>query len=97
MAGSRGLEISPVETSSVRVPCNQQSQPSAHAEMICKSDGVNLEQLVMARNRGILDLSPEDEVAGELVYFQHRLLENAVARKNLSGLFFAPFYLLGLC
>ena len=59
--------------------------------MICKSDGENLEQLVKARNTGVLELSPEDEVVGELIYFQNRLLGNAVARKNLSGLFFTPF------
>ncbi|RVX22588.1 Bromodomain-containing protein 1 [Vitis vinifera] len=41
-------------------------------------------QLVKARNTGVLELSPEDEVVGELIYFQNRLLGNAVARKNLS-------------
>lgn len=82
---SRGPEISPMETSSyVRVPCNHQSQHSTCTEMICKSDGENLEQLVKARNTGVLELSPEDEVVGELIYFQNRLLGNAVARKNLS-------------
>lgn len=82
---SRGPEISPMETSSyVRVPCNHQSQHSTCTETICKSDGENLEQLVKARNTGVLELSPEDEVVGELIYFQNRLLGNAVARKNLS-------------
>ncbi|RVW17721.1 Bromodomain-containing protein 1 [Vitis vinifera] len=82
---SRGPEISPMETSSyVRVPCNHQSQHSTCTEMICKSEGENLEQLVKARNTGVLELSPEDEVVGELIYFQNRLLGNAVARKNLS-------------
>lgn len=82
---SGGPEISPMETSSyVRVPCNHQSQHSTCTETICKSDGENLEQLVKARNTGVLELSPEDEVVGELIYFQNRLLGNAVARKNLS-------------
>lgn len=36
---------------------------------------------------GVLDSSPEDEVEGEIVYFQHRLLRNAVARKQFTGLF----------
>lgn len=55
--------------------------------MIFNSDGVNLEQLVKARKSGILELSPEDEVEGEIINFQHRLLGSAVARKRLTGLF----------
>ncbi|CAA2933856.1 histone-lysine n-methyltransferase atx1 [Olea europaea subsp. europaea] len=49
-----------------------------------KCDGVDLDLLVKARNVGLLKLSPEDEVEGELIYYQHRLLRNAVARKHFS-------------
>ncbi|RWR84172.1 zinc finger protein [Cinnamomum micranthum f. kanehirae] len=40
------------------------------------------EQFVQARKMGILEFSPEDEVEGELLYFQNRLLDNAVASKH---------------
>lgn len=54
--------------------------------MTCKADELNLEQLVKARKMGILDLSPKDEVEGEIIYFQNRLLSNAVARERFTGL-----------
>ncbi|CAE5964495.1 unnamed protein product [Arabidopsis arenosa] len=41
-------------------------------------------QLSKARKLGILDLSPEDEVEGELLYYQLQLLGTAVSRKQLS-------------
>jgi hypothetical protein len=89
LAGSREREISRLEASSnATVCCDHQNQHSKCNNMICKSDGLNLEQLVKARKMGVLDLSPEDEVEGEIVYFQHRLLSNAVARKQFTGLFF---------
>lgn len=44
------------------------------------------EQFVQARKMGILEFSPEDEVEGELLYFQNRLLDNAVAVKHRCGL-----------
>ncbi|KAF6155503.1 hypothetical protein GIB67_017858 [Kingdonia uniflora] len=48
------------------------------------ADPIKLEQLVKARNMGILELSPEDEVEGQLVYFQKKLLDHAVASKHYS-------------
>ncbi|XP_077224076.1 PHD finger family protein [Tasmannia lanceolata] len=46
-------------------------------------------QLLKARNMGILELSPEDEVEGEILYFQNRLLENAVtSKRHCEGLIF---------
>ncbi|KAL0702080.1 hypothetical protein Bca4012_058202 [Brassica carinata] len=41
-------------------------------------------QLAKARKLGILDLSPKDEVEGELLYHQLQLLGTAVSRKQLS-------------
>jgi hypothetical protein len=41
-------------------------------------------QLSKARKLGILDLSPEDELEGELLYYQLQLLGTAVSRKQLS-------------
>ncbi|XP_019455602.1 PREDICTED: uncharacterized protein LOC109356638 isoform X3 [Lupinus angustifolius] len=50
----------------------------------CKSDQMNMEQLVRAREMGVFKYSPEDEVEGELIYFQHRLLQNAVKRRQIA-------------
>ncbi|TKY74324.1 Jade-1 protein [Spatholobus suberectus] len=49
---------------------------------ISKPDEVNMEQLARARKMGLLEFSPQDELEGELVYFQYRLLQNAVAKKR---------------
>ncbi|CAH2067762.1 unnamed protein product [Thlaspi arvense] len=56
--------------------CNHQSQSADCGETFC--------QLSKARKLGILDLSPEDEVEGELLYYQLQLLDTAVSRKQLS-------------
>lgn len=64
--------------------CNHQSQSG---DTFC--------QLSKARELGILDLSPEDEVEGELLYHQLQLLGTAVSRKQLSGDFIVHRYLHG--
>jgi hypothetical protein len=61
--------------------------------LICNSSEVNLEQLAKAKKLGILKLSPVDEVEGEIIYFQKRLLGNAVARKHFTGPFLFRLYL----
>lgn len=53
----------------------------------CNSDNANMEQLVSARNMRSMEYSPEDEVEGELINFQHRLLQNAVRRRQFAGAF----------
>ncbi|XP_019430720.1 PREDICTED: uncharacterized protein LOC109338032 isoform X2 [Lupinus angustifolius] len=50
----------------------------------CKSDQVNMKQLVRAGEMGVLENSLEDEVEGELIYFQHRLLQNAARRRQIA-------------
>ncbi|XP_015885585.3 uncharacterized protein LOC107420993 isoform X1 [Ziziphus jujuba] len=62
-------------------------EASANAGVCCDHQSKHarcneVNQLVKAEKMGILEVSPEDEVEGELIYFQHRLLENAVARKH---------------
>ncbi|XP_057974832.1 uncharacterized protein LOC131162404 [Malania oleifera] len=80
--GSREREFSSMEaSSSAGVCCYHRNQHSSLMDKIKIFDGVHLEQLVKAKNMGILDLSPEDEVEGELIYFQHRLLNNGLAKK----------------
>ncbi|CAA3029739.1 histone-lysine n-methyltransferase atx1 [Olea europaea subsp. europaea] len=71
-------------SSSSGLCCNNHNLHSTCGDQPIKCDGVNLDQLVKARNVGLLKLSPEDEVEGELIYHQHGLLCNAVARKHFS-------------
>ncbi|PON76627.1 Autoimmune regulator [Parasponia andersonii] len=81
--GSKDGEIPCSESATnASVCCIHQTKHRGCKEMTCKADGLNLEQLVIAGKMGILDLSPEDEVEGELIYFQDRLLSNAVAREH---------------
>lgn len=69
------------------VCCNDQNEPSRCNEMIPKKSSEDMHQLVKAKKMRVPELSPEDEVEGELVYFQHRLLGNAVHRKRFTGLY----------
>ncbi|OWM88465.1 hypothetical protein CDL15_Pgr003877 [Punica granatum] len=46
--------------------------------------GANIDQLAEARKMGLLELSPDDEVEGEIFYFQYRLLHNVRSRKPIS-------------
>ncbi|KAK4742071.1 hypothetical protein SAY87_000072 [Trapa incisa] len=50
----------------------------------CGSGGRDIDQLVKARQMGILELSPDDEVEGEIIYSQHRLLQNITVRRPAS-------------
>lgn len=64
-------------------PCwNQQPSSLSHTNMGHSSDVAKLNQLSKAKMMGILELSPEDEVEGEILYLQARLLDNAVAVKH---------------
>lgn len=53
--------------------------------------GVDSDQLVKAKKRGVLNMSPADDVEGEIIYLQNKLLDIAVSRKRQTGLF--PYYL----
>ncbi|GAV59325.1 PHD_2 domain-containing protein/zf-HC5HC2H_2 domain-containing protein [Cephalotus follicularis] len=83
--GTREVETSCLETSSnASVCCDHLSHLGKCKDMICKYGGVDLKQLAEARKMGVLELSPQDEVEGEIIYFQDRLLSNAVTRKQLT-------------
>ncbi|KAF5942328.1 hypothetical protein HYC85_019970 [Camellia sinensis] len=85
LAGSRDRENFPMEASSSSgICCNQPIEHLNSSDMISEIGGSNLEQLVKARNMGVLEMSPEDEVEGELIFYQHRLLCNVVERKRFS-------------
>lgn len=60
------------------VGCNQQIRNSATES----STGSG-----KTERMSIINMSPVDEVEGELVYYQHQLLRNAAARKHINGLF----------
>ncbi|GAB4844853.1 hypothetical protein Ancab_038244 [Ancistrocladus abbreviatus] len=75
--GAKELNVSPKEQFSDGGACsNHQDHPAcALAVDRCKK----------ANEMGVFDSCPEDEVEGEIIYCQHWLLTNAIARKNISG------------
>lgn len=81
--GSADRKFSSVEASSSSGICNQHVE---HLDScgISEFDGGKQEQLANARSMGVLELNPEDEVEGEIIFHQHRLLCNLVARKCIS-------------
>jgi len=63
---------------------NSQNQNLTGSE-ISKPDEVKREQLVRTKEVELLEISPQDELEGELVYFQYRLLQNVVAKRRHIG------------
>lgn len=85
VAGLKNREFSaPEECSSSNIFCS--NRPNRTSAESTSESVVNLDKLAEARKMGILDQSPVDEVEGELIYLQQRLLHNAVSRKRLTGL-----------
>ncbi|XP_038715589.1 uncharacterized protein LOC120009189 isoform X2 [Tripterygium wilfordii] len=72
------------ESSHASACCNRQNQCSDCSDLIFQLDRAKLEELAEAREVGPLELCPRDEVEGEIIYFQHRLLGNAVGRKSFT-------------
>ncbi|XP_061350490.1 uncharacterized protein LOC133295665 isoform X2 [Gastrolobium bilobum] len=72
-----------VESSGANGCSSSQNQQLTSID-IFKPDQANMEQLFGARKLELVEFPPEDEVEGELIYFQYRLLQNAVARKRLT-------------
>ncbi|XP_019058104.1 PREDICTED: uncharacterized protein LOC104813639 isoform X3 [Tarenaya hassleriana] len=73
--GSEGEVKHPHSFSSGTICCNHQNQHPDCNNTFCL--------LSKASNLGILDLAPEDEVEGELLYSQLRLIGNAAIRMQL--------------
>ncbi|KAK7311584.1 hypothetical protein RJT34_09826 [Clitoria ternatea] len=63
--------------------CSSSQNQNLTCSDISKPDEGNQEQLLSARNIGLSEFSPDDELEGEIIYFQYRLLQNAVAKKRL--------------
>lgn len=88
MAVLRDREDSQLRASSSSgLCCNDDNLQASSSDWTSRSEGVNLDKLVKAKNLGILKLSPGDEVEGELIYYQQRLHCNAASRKRISGLY----------
>ncbi|KAH6763750.1 hypothetical protein C2S51_014999 [Perilla frutescens var. frutescens] len=81
----RDREVSQLEASSSSgFCCNNDNVQAMSSDRNSRCEDVNLDQLAKAGNLGILKLSPGDEVEGELIYYQQRLLCNAAMRKCIS-------------
>ncbi|KAL0314248.1 UNVERIFIED_CONTAM: Lysine-specific demethylase 4B [Sesamum angustifolium] len=81
-------EASQLEASSSSgLCCSNNSAQATSDGWTFGCNGVNLDQLVKATNLDMLKLSPADDVEGELIYYQTRLLCYAAARKRISGLY----------
>lgn len=68
------------------VCCDHEDQHLECNDVSCKSGGFNPKQLVNKKIGEIMKLSPEDEVEGEIIFYQHRLLADAVSRKRFTGI-----------
>ncbi|XP_027362202.1 uncharacterized protein LOC113869883 isoform X2 [Abrus precatorius] len=84
ICGSSDQENSSLVESCGAIGCSSGKNQHSTCIDISKAEEVNVEQLVMARKMGLSEFPPEDELEGELVYFQYRLLQNAVAKKRLT-------------
>ncbi|CAM8983351.1 unnamed protein product [Rhodiola kirilowii] len=74
-----GVDLSPSDC----IFPNLDTKNSAYNDTF-SNNGHELEQLSKAKALRIFDIAPEDELEGELVYFQHRLLETKLKRKRIS-------------
>ncbi|KAJ8762890.1 hypothetical protein K2173_023019 [Erythroxylum novogranatense] len=83
--GSDVGEISRLEASyDATFCCNHHGKHSKCYDMVSVCGGVDSELQAKAKNLEISEFSPADEVEGEIFYFQHKLLGNAVKRKHLT-------------
>ncbi|XP_057785158.1 uncharacterized protein LOC131002701 isoform X2 [Salvia miltiorrhiza] len=80
----RDREVSKLKASSSSGLCCNNDLQATSSDQTSRCEDENLDQLVKARNLGILKISPGDEVEGALIYYQQRLLCNAAMRKQIS-------------
>lgn len=73
-------------SSNAGVCCDHEYQGLECNDVGCQSGGFNPKQLVNKKIAEIMKLSPEDEIEGEIIFYQHRLLANAVSRKQFTGI-----------
>ncbi|XP_051139060.1 uncharacterized protein LOC127256880 isoform X2 [Andrographis paniculata] len=84
-AVSRDHEASQLEASSTSASSlSNRNLQETYGDNDGRCDGVNGDEAAEARSLGLQELSPVDEVEGELIYYQQRLLNNALTRKRIS-------------
>lgn len=66
--------------------CDHQHQHLDCNDVSCNSGGFSPKQQVNKKIGRIIKLAPEDEIEGEIIFYQHRLLANAVSRKRFTGI-----------
>ncbi|KAK7353135.1 hypothetical protein VNO80_18575 [Phaseolus coccineus] len=70
--------------------CSNSQNQNLTCSEISKPDAVKKEQLVRSKEMELSEFSPQDELEGELVYFQYRLLQNVVAkRRHIDNLIYS--------
>lgn len=65
--------------------CSRRQNQQLTCSEISESGQLEMEQLVRDEKVRLLEFYPEDELEGELIYFQHSLLQKAVTKKRLTG------------
>lgn len=63
---------------------NQDDNPTC-TDSDCALDDMKFKKLEMSRKMGVLELSPDDEVEGELIYLQNKLFEHTISSKSYCG------------
>ncbi|CAH9083737.1 unnamed protein product [Cuscuta epithymum] len=71
-------------SSSSGICCNDENLQSTSGDMVSKYKGTSLEQFIKSRNMSLSELSPMDEVEGEIIFYQHKLLSDAAEKKSLA-------------
>nr|ADN34161.1 phd finger protein [Cucumis melo subsp. melo] len=80
-----GGEISRCQESPDAGSCyDHQHQHLDCKDLSCNSGEFSPKQQGNKKIGGIIKMSPEDEIEGEIIFYQHRLLANAVSRKRFT-------------
>ncbi|RAL38749.1 hypothetical protein DM860_013430 [Cuscuta australis] len=82
-SGQGGLFRSEASFSS-GICCNDENRLSISGDMAYKYNGTSLEHFAKSGNMGLSKMSPMDEVEGEIVFYQHKLLADAAEKKSFT-------------
>ncbi|KAI4320625.1 hypothetical protein MLD38_034084 [Melastoma candidum] len=83
LGSGRGLPVSADSSLGANVCCSNRLSPKGSDISKNGSEEISPELLKDAK-MGILEMSPNDEVEGEILYIQSRLLSNAAVKKQFS-------------
>ena len=77
-----------------RVPCSLHDDLGGSSTKLGQlADKAALDQVCKAKSSDTLKHSPDDEIEGEIVYLQSRLLDGVVSMKQRYGKFFFVMYI----